>query len=325
MTGRLGAAVEQLGEQIAVASARVGQRVTVDAMVLDRADTVRLAEPGLLSANGSARLVQARDGWLALNLPRPGDWELMPAWLKAEAEDWDGVAAGCLSRAIDQLVADARVLGLAAAAVGETRPIEPAAARAGSGHRTRPIRVVDLSALWAGPLCAALLAAAGAKVVKIEHVGRPDPTGGPLAQRLNGGKRRLSLDFGDPDGRAALRAQLLAADVVVTAARPRAFEQLGLSPATLLRASPTLLWVAISAHGWGAGADRIGFGDDAAAAGGLVAWVGGEPRFLGDALADPLTGLAAAARTLAALGRGEAGLIDVSMAAVTATVAALPC
>ena len=34
--------------------------------------------------------------------------------------------------------------------------------------------VVDLSALWAGPLCAHLLGLAGARVVKVESLGRPD-------------------------------------------------------------------------------------------------------------------------------------------------------
>ena len=36
-----------------------------------------------------------------------------------------------------------------------------------------PLRVVDLSSLWAGPLCGALLARAGCDVVKVESVARP--------------------------------------------------------------------------------------------------------------------------------------------------------
>lgn len=50
-----------------------------------------------------------------------------------------------------------------------------------------------------------------------------------------------------------------------------------------------LVWAAITAHGWAE--DRVGFGDDCAAAGGLASWVDGEQRLVGDALADPLTGL----------------------------------
>ena len=51
-------------------------------------------------------------------------------------------------------------------------------------------------------------------------------------------------------------------------------------------------------------------------AGGLAAAAAGadgRPRFVGDAVADPLTGLHAAAATLGALAAREAQLIDVAM------------
>ena len=103
--------------------------------------------------------------------------------------------------------------------------------------------------------------------------------------------------------------ELERADVVVTSARPAALERLGLSAERLKRKT----WVAITAHGAvGCGALRVGFGDDCAVAGGLVAWVDGAPRFMGDALADPLTGVEAA---LAVLGGGR-GLIDMAMSRV---------
>ena len=99
--------------------------------------------------------------------------------------------------------------------------------------------------------------------------------------------------------------------MVITSARPRAFEQLGLTPEALFARNPRLTWVAITGYGWwGDGADRVAFGDDAAAAGGLVRRTArGEPRFLGDALADPLTGLAAAAGALGTVGRGGGFLV----------------
>ena len=76
--------------------------------------------------------------------------------------------------------------------------------------------------------------------------------------------------------------------------------------------------MAITAHGFtGPGALRVGFGDDCAAAGGLVDWQGDEPRFRGDALADPLTGLEAALAVLA----GRTGLIDMAMARIAAAYA----
>jgi hypothetical protein len=305
-------------------AARIG--ASVGSAVLDRSDTIALSPPGRVSANGSALMVQAADGWIAVNLPRKSDVELIPAWLSGEGDDWAAIERVCAARPIGRLIADARVLGLAVAAVGETASTALPRPRTATPGVAKRLTVVDLSALWAGPLCAALLGQAGADILKIEHVGRPDPAPVPLSQRLNGGKRRLTLDFAHPDGRAELRARILAADVVVTSARPRAFEQLGLAPRDLLAIRPALLWVAISAYGWvGAHTDRIGFGDDAAAAGGLVRWERGEPRFLGDALADPLAGLAAAAAALEALGGGRRGLIDIGLAPVAAGVAGLRC
>jgi hypothetical protein len=54
-------------------------------------------------------------------------------------------------------------------------------------------------------------------------------------------------------------------------------------------------------------------------AGGLVDWNTGKPRFLGDALADPLTGLEAALAVLS----GQRGVIDMAMARVAAAYARL--
>jgi hypothetical protein len=66
----------------------------------------------------------------------------------------------------------------------------------------------------------------------------------------------------------------------------------------------------------------VAFGDDAAAAGGLVAWTATGPVFAGDALADPLTGLAAAAAARGPrVGAGRRWLVDLALAAVAAWVA----
>jgi hypothetical protein len=66
---------------------------------------------------------------------------------------------------------------------------------------------------------------------------------------------------------------------------------------------------------------RIAFGDDAAAAGGAVLVDDVGPVFCGDALADPASGLWAAAVALSALADGGRSLLDVSMAAVASTLA----
>ena len=62
----------------------------------------------------------------------------------------------------------------------------------------------------------------------------------------------------------------------------------------------------------------MAFGDDAAAAGGLVVWADDGPLFCADAVADPLTGLTAASACVDALRAGGRWLLDLSMAAVSA-------
>jgi crotonobetainyl-CoA:carnitine CoA-transferase CaiB-like acyl-CoA transferase len=172
--------------------------------------------------------------------------------------------------------------------------------------------VVDCSALWAGPLCARLLGRRGAAVRKVELVGRPDGArrGHPeFWRRLNGEKEEVTVDRDD------LPALLDDADVVVTGARPRAIQQLGLDLAHRVRRDG-LLWVSITGYGFeSAWRDRVAFGDDAAVAGGLAVAAGGPdaPVFVGDAPADPLAGLHAAVAAVACLDEGTGAFVDVSM------------
>jgi crotonobetainyl-CoA:carnitine CoA-transferase CaiB-like acyl-CoA transferase len=77
-------------------------------------------------------------------------------------------------------------------------------------------------------------------------------------------------------------------------------------------------------NGYDERSGRPAFGDDAAVAGGLVGSGIGGPVFVGDAIADPLTGLEATLAVVESLGRGGGEVIHVSMAAVAATYAALP-
>jgi crotonobetainyl-CoA:carnitine CoA-transferase CaiB-like acyl-CoA transferase len=65
----------------------------------------------------------------------------------------------------------------------------------------------------------------------------------------------------------------------------------------------------------------VAFGDDAAVAGGLVAWDGDGPVFCADAVADPSSGLVAVAATLDALAAGGGWLLDVAMSRVAAHLA----
>ncbi|MCW1383655.1 CoA transferase [Novosphingobium sp. KCTC 2891] len=281
--------------------------------LLERDAPTGLGAPGIASANRACRLLRARDGWLALNLARPDDLELVPALTQGEGEDWDAIVHHVAHCGVTDVHARAIELQIPVALPGEAA----AQPLARTGGKDVPRKVIDMSALWAGPLCAGLLARAGAEVLRIDSIGRPDPTpqSSPLLHaRLDAGKAHRALDLRLPADRARLLDLVAQADVLVTSGRPAALARLGLEPARF----PHLRWVAITAHGFtGPGAVRVGFGDDCAVAGGLLDRTGETPRFMGDALADPLTGLEAALAVLS----GQGGLIDMAMARVAAAYA----
>jgi hypothetical protein len=176
--------------------------------------------------------------------------------------------------------------------------------------------VVDFSALWAGPLCAHLLGLAGARVVKVETPWRPDGArrgNAAFYDLLHAGHRCVALDPHTSSGREAMAALVDAADIVIESSRPRALARFGLDAGAAVALGTT--WVSITAYG--RASDRIGFGDDVAAASGLVARdARGYPVFCGDAIADPLTGLTAAVRAACAPAGGA--LLDIAMADVVA-------
>jgi hypothetical protein len=271
----------------------------------------------------ATRILRCRDGWIAVTLARPWDREAMPAWIGADGS-WGDVTARLADHDADELVEGAELLGLAVGVLGERRggAVAETVLSIAAPRRGR-LRVIDLSALWAGPLCASLLARAGADVLKVESTERPDASrqGTPrLFAALNGAKRGAVLDLGTPQGRDALGGLVRQADVVVESARPRALEQMGIvAHEVLAAATGPQVWVSITGHG--RASSRAGFGDDAAVAGGLVGWEGRRPVLWGDAPADPLSGLVAAAVAAEALADGRRTLLDVSLAGVAAELA----
>jgi hypothetical protein len=330
----IGVTLAAQGAQIRALTAELGRLVDVRTLgILDRRGLLTLHPPGVASPNRACRLFRAADDWMVLNLAREDDRDLVAAWLRCEVADdpWETIQRVAKTCPAAELLADAILLGLPAGRVGEITSPNPETpipmGQPARRSRSEPPRVVDMSALWAGPMCGAMLAEAGCDVTKVESTRRPDPTRASMPaffQRLNGGKRDLPLDLSSAAGQGQLRDLILAVDVLITSARPRAFASLGLSPEDIFRANPALTWVAITGYGWtGAAASRVAFGDDAAAAGGLVRWTrAGAPRFLGDALADPVTGLAAAIGALEGLTAGGGVLVDISLARSAAGAAA---
>jgi hypothetical protein len=299
--------------------------VDVQEMIAGRAALLEFDPPTRISSGGASRLLAAADGWCALTLSRVEDLEAVPALLElSEVDDpWTSLTAAAAEGPVADFVARARLLDLPAAAVGEVAAAEPSVAQHNppSARSIGDLLVVDLSSMWAGPMCGRLLAAAGATVVKVETPTRPDGTRSGdrrFFDWMNSGKLSFSASFDTSELEGLLRA----ADVVVEGSRPAALARRGLS-ADRVPARPGRVWLRISGYGSGH-PGRVAFGDDAAVAGGLVNVDERGPLFCGDAIADPLTALAGTAAVLDAVTRGGGVIIDVSMAAVAAGYADLP-
>lgn len=191
------------------------------------------------------------------------------------------------------------------------------------------VRVVDLSRVLAGPYCTALLADAGADVVKIEPAAGEDSRHlGPFRDGesiyfnvLNRGKRSLALNLKDDADRNVLFDLLDTADVVVENFRPGVTARLGIDYDTVHTRNPRLVYASIS-----------GFGQDGPLAGsaaydlvvqamsGIMSITGSPesgPTRLGESFGDLVAGLFAAWGISSALfGTRESGVgqhLDVAM------------
>lgn len=292
-----------------------------------------LQRRGATSPGGACKLLHAADGVLAVNMPRKSDWEFAPAWLENGASSWTEIAAALEGMGSVSCLERARLLGLAVAPAHATAsPKKPWFKTERLGAAKPPTLgalplVVDLSSLWAGPLCADLLGRLGARVIKVESVRRPDGARAGAAEfyaLLNGGKASVGLDFAKREDLSALTRLISSADVIIESARPRALRQLGIDAEVLVRETPGLSWIALSAYGRDEPeANRIGFGDDCGAAGGLsrlLQEVSGQWLFCGDAIADPLTGIHAALLAWSSWKRGGGMLHAIALRDVVALI-----
>ena len=293
----------------------------------ERAAMASYRRAGDVAAGGNCRLLPTADGWLAVNLARDYDWDVLPAWLGMDtAPNWSGVADALKSRTVGDCVELGRLLGLATAAMDPPKA-EPVSwckeiyrtDKPRHSHKNAPL-VIDLSSLWAGPLCAHLLGLLGARVVKVESTERPDGMrqgGGGFFDLLNAGKASVALNLNSRKGIDQLRQLLLSADIVIEASRPRALEQMGLLAEEILAENSGATWIGISGHGRELpAANWIAFGNDAGVAAGLsqILWeCGGRPMFCGDAIADPLAGLHAAVAAWSSFAGGGGRLLSIAL------------
>lgn len=166
------------------------------------------------------------------------------------------------------------------------------------------IRILDLTRIVAGPFATAVLADLGADVVKIERPrtgddyrygpSRPGETSLSF-QNTNRGKRSVTLDVGQPEGRDLFLRLAERADAVTENFRAGWLARQGLGADALHARNPRLVVASLS--GFGATGPRAGeasYDIVAQAAGGLLAMTGpegGAPVRGGGALADFVGGL----------------------------------
>lgn len=120
------------------------------------------------------------------------------------------------------------------------------------------IRVLDFSHALAGPYCTLLLADYGADVCKLEARegdmarGWGPPFAGGISSvflGLNRGKRGISIDLKQPEGRELCLRLIDRMDVLVENFRPGSMDRLGLGYETVHQRNPRLVYCSISGYG----------------------------------------------------------------------------
>ncbi len=187
------------------------------------------------------------------------------------------------------------------------------------------LKVIDLTRVLAGPLCAMLLGDLGADVIKVERPDRGDDTrgwgppfaGGESAYYLhvNRNKRSLTLNLNAEIGRSILAELITSSDVVLENFKLGTLPKWGFDESWFEEHAPHVVRCTISGYGsTGPGAGIPGYDFIAQAESGLMAITGepdGDPMKLGVAIVDYCAGLMAAISILAALqsreqtGRGQ--------------------
>jgi len=223
----------------------------------------------------------------------------------------------------------------------------PAPATGGSfGLPLAGLRVLDLTAWWAGPAATGLFAALGADVIHVEAPARMDhmrlvgalffdrPEWWELSSfflAINTNKRDLALDLASEEGRRIALDLVAHCDVVVENFTPRVLDKLGLGWDAIHAANPRTVLVRMPAYGLaGPWRERPGFAQTMEQAVGL-AWVTGRPDDqprIQRGPCDPNGGVHAAFATLVALEQreqtGEGSLVEVAMFDTAIGIAAEP-
>ncbi|MFQ5382324.1 MAG: CoA transferase, partial [Dehalococcoidia bacterium] len=199
------------------------------------------------------------------------------------------------------------------------------------------IRVLEVTANWAGPIAGRHLADLGADVIKVELATKPATRaliypGGDMMwpnhfnragyfNYLNRNKRDICLDLSTEQGKKAFLALVGRSDVVIENNSARVMGNLGLDFTALREVNPGIIMCSMSGYGGtGPEKDYSAFGSNIEATSGLASINGyGPAEFYptGTFYADPVTGTHGAVAILAALNTrnrtGEGQWIDMSL------------
>jgi len=113
------------------------------------------------------------------------------------------------------------------------------------------IRIVEFAGIGPAPMCAMMLADAGAEVLRIDRL---EPAGIGIAKPvrydlLARGRRSATIDLKHPDGLACVLDLVASADALIEGFRPGTMEKLGLGPDVCLARNPALVYGRLT--GWG--------------------------------------------------------------------------
>ena len=182
------------------------------------------------------------------------------------------------------------------------------------------LRILDMTAWWAGPAASHLLASFGAEVIHIESTGRPDGLrmlGGMMAGHypewweagahflhVNTNKLDVTLDLTKPEGLALVEKLVAECDAVVENFTPRVLENFGLTWDRVRELNPQAVMMRMPAFGLsGPWRDNTGFAQTMEQMSGM-AWVTGhvddQPR-IPRGPCDPMAGMHAVLALLVAL------------------------
>ncbi|MGI8925729.1 MAG: CaiB/BaiF CoA transferase family protein [Tepidiformaceae bacterium] len=192
------------------------------------------------------------------------------------------------------------------------------------------LRVIEVTANWAGPIGGRHLADLGAEVIKVELATKPATrtliyagddmwpnhyNRSAYFNKLNRNKKAICLDLSKPEGKDVFLRLVAKADALIENNAARVMGQLGLDFAALEAVNPGLVMCSMSGYG-ATGPERnySAYGSNIETSSGLASILGygpGEYFGTGSYYADPVTGNHGAVAVLAALharrasGRGQ--------------------